>query len=300
MIPSRPRPLRGLAALVAVAVGMGAFSPVATAAGVIAGARTVRAEGRAPVEGGRADTAYQRALDEAFRRGVLEALRGISPERQSPLDLEIWQTTILSRAADFVGAWRLLAQEQKDGFLSLQAEIEIWEDKLARAARTGGAIGNVPAVRVVVFASSLAAIDRAEDEQVDAGRVAAMALETEFARRGAVIVATSGRTPWEQPAGSSSEENRIALAAAAAKQLDADALIIAQLTRRGDSVTLTADLVATFSETTLATARAEAALKNGVPLAETFLTAARQIAASCAPHLAAARSRARRPAPPSP
>ena len=201
---------------------------------MIAPGIVVRAEGRAPVQGGRVDTAYQQALDEAFRRGLLEALRGIAPERQSPHDLETWQETILSRAVDFVGAWRILAQEEQDGFLTLSAEIEIYRDKLARAARATGVAAAAAAVRVMVLAGSLPLVDRADDEELDAGRTAAVALEAELARRGAVIVATTDRVPWEQSSGPSSEENRVALAAAAGKKLDADAVLIVQLTRRGE------------------------------------------------------------------
>ena len=257
---------------------------------MIAPGIVVRAEGRAPVQGGRVDTAYQQALDEAFRRGLLEALRVIAPERQSPHDLETWQETILSRAVDFVGAWRILAQEEQDGFLTLSAEIEIYRDKLARAARATGVATAAAAVRVMVLAGSLPLVDRAADEELDAGRTAAVALEAELARRGAIIVATTDRVPWEQSSGPSSEENRVALAAAAGKKLDADAVLILQLTRRGEGLALDAQLIATASETTLASARAEIPVPGDRPLAEAFAQAARQVAAVCAPRLASARS----------
>ena len=117
-----------------------------------------------------------------------------------------------------------------------------------------------------------------------------VALEAELARRGAVIVASSEPVPWEQTSGPSSEENRVALAAAASRRLDADAVLIVQLTRRGEGVVLDAQLIATASETTLASARAEIPLAGGRPLDESFALAARQVAAVCAPRLAAARS----------
>jgi hypothetical protein len=242
------------------------------------------------VQGGRVDTAYQQALDEAFRRGVLAALRELAPERQSPHDLETWQETILSRAADFVGAWRVLAQEQQDGFLTLSAEIEIYRDKLARAARATGVASAVAAVRVMVLAGSLPLIDRAADEELDAGRTATIALEAELARRGAIIVASTDRAPWEQSSGPPSEENRVALAAAAGKKLDADAVLILQLTRRGEGLALDAQLIATASETTLATARAEIQTLGDRSLAEAFARAARQVAAVCGPRLASVRT----------
>jgi hypothetical protein len=265
---------------------------------VYASSFTVRAEGRTPVRDGRADTAYRQALDEVFRRGVLEALRGIAPELQSPHDLETWQTTVLSRAEDFVGAWRVLRQREENGFLSLEVEVEIWREKLARAARATGPAAAVSAVRVMVIAGSLPMVDRAADEEVDAGRIAASALETELARRGAVIVTTAERAPWESSTGPSSEENRVALAAAAAKRLDADAVLIAQLTPRGENLALAVQLVATSSETTLVSTRAELDVNRERPLAESFAPAARQLAAACVPHLAAAKSgRARSPLP---
>ena len=187
-----------------VSVALLAASPMKPSAAVINKGIEVRAEGRAPVQAGRVDTAYQQALDEAFRRGLLEALRIIAPERQSPRDLETWQETILPRAADFVGAWRILAQEQQDGFLTLSAELEIYREKLARAARATGVASATAAVRVMVLAGSLPMVDRAADEELDAGRSAAVALETELARRGAIIVASTDRVPWEQSAGPSS------------------------------------------------------------------------------------------------
>jgi hypothetical protein len=297
LIASGSRLLGRAALLLAVAVAT-FCRPGAPAAAVFASSLTVRAEGRVPVTGGRVDTAYRQALDEAFRRGLIEALRGIAPERQTPHDLEIWQSTILSRAEDFVGAWRILRQREENGFLTLEAEIEIWREKLARAASASGQAAAASAVRVMVLAGALPMVDRAADEEVDAGRVAASALETELARRGAVIVATADRAPWESSSGPSSEENRVALAAAAAKRHDADAVLIAQLTPRGAGLVLAVQLIATASETTLVSARAEIDVLRERPLAESFAPAARQMAASCAPHLAAARSgRGRSPLP---
>jgi hypothetical protein len=281
-----------LALLLALATASLASVPQGLAA-VIASGIVVRAEGRAPVQGGRSDTAYQKALDEAFRRGLLEALRVVAPERQSPRDLETWQETILPRAADFVGAWRILSHEEQDGFLTLSSEIEIYRDKLARAARATGVATPTAAVRVLVLAESLPMIDRAADEELDAGRTAAIALEAELARRGAIIVARADPVPWERSTGPSSEENLVALAAAEGKKLDADAVLILQLSRRGEGLALDAQLVATASETTLASARSEIAVSGSGPLAESFAQAARQVAAVCAPRLASARSPSR-------
>ena len=278
----------------ALLVGIGIFLPTAfppaASAAVIGAGIVVRAEGRVPVHDGRVDTAYQQALDEAFRRGLLEALRVIAPERQSPRDLETWQETILSRASDFVGAWRILAQEEQDGFLTLSAEIEIYRDKLARAARATGVAPAPASVRVLVLAGSLPLVDRAADEELDAGRTAAIALEGELVRHGAIVVSTTERVPWEQSSGPSSEENRVALAAAAGNKLGADAVLIVQLSRRGDGLVLEAQLIATSSETTLASARAEIPVLGPRLVAEAFAPAARQVVAVCAPRLASARS----------
>jgi len=268
---------------------LAAFAPKASAA-VIASGILVRADGRAPVQGGRVDTAYQQALDEAFRRGLLEALGVLAPERQSPHDLETWQETILSRAIDFVGAWRILAQQEQDGFLTLSAEIEIYRDKLARAAQATGVATAAAAVRVMVLAGSLPLVDRAAEEELDAGRTATIALEAELARRGAIIVASTDLVPWEQSSGASSEENRVALAAAAGKKLDADAVLILQLSRSGAGLALDAQLIATVSETTLASTRAEIQVSGDRTLAAAFAQAARQVAATCGPRLAAVRS----------
>ncbi len=269
---------------------LAASAPLVLAAAVIDDGIVVRAEGRAPVEEGRIDTAYQQALEETFRRGLLEALRSLAPERQNPHDLETWQETILSRSGDFVGAWRILAQEDRDGFVTLSAEIEIYREKLASAARATGVVKAAAAVRVMVLAGTLPLIDRAADEELDAGRSATIALESELARRGAIIVATTDPAPWEQSSGPSSEENRVALAAAAGKKLDTDAVLLVQLSRRGSGLVLDAQLIATSSETTLAAARAEIPMPGDLPRAEAFAQAARKVAAVCAPRLAAARS----------
>lgn len=276
--------------LLVILFALEALAPRTPAAAVIGSGIVVRAEGRAPVEDGSVDTAYQQALEETFRRGLLEALRSLAPERQSPHDLETWQETILSRAGDFVGAWRILTQEERDGFLTLSAEIEIYRDKLARAARATGMVTAAAAVRVMVLAGALPIVDRAADEELDAGRSATVALESELARRGAIIVATTDQAPWEQSSGPSSEENRVALAAAAGKKLDADAVLLVQLTRRGGGLVLDAQLIATSSETTLAAARAEISMSGGHPPADAFTQAARHVAAVCVPRLASARS----------
>ena len=67
-------------------------------------------------------------------------------------------------------------------------------------------------------------------------------------------------------------------------------MLIVQLTRRGEGLTLDAQLIATASETTLASARAEIPVLANRPLAEAFALAARQVSAVCVPRLAAARS----------
>jgi len=267
-----------------------AAGPRPLAAAVIPSGLTVQTEGRAPVRDGRFDTAYQQALDEAFRRGLLEALRQIAPDRQSPHDLETWSETILSRAADFVGAWRILSEEQRDGFLTLTAEVEVYRDKLARAARASGVAPPPAVVRLLVLAGSLPLVDRVAEIEFDGGRTAATGVEAELARRGATIVTNTDRVPWENVSGSSSEENRDALAAAAGRKLGADAVLIVQVARRGQSLVLDAQLIAAVAETTLASAHIDIPLQGDRPLSEAFGLAARQVANACAPRLPAARS----------
>jgi hypothetical protein len=110
-----------------------------------------------------------------------------------------------------------------------------------------------------------------------------------MARRGAVIVSTTDRTPRGLFSGTAAGENREAAAAAAARNLDADAVLVVQLANRGGSLALTVHLVSVASETTLTSARAEIGALGGRSLAEAFAPAARELAAACAPHLAAAR-----------
>lgn len=290
MIPTRPHAPRRAPLLLAVAAAVLVGLPAAPRAAVLTGSLVIRAEGRAPVQDGRADAAYQHALDEAFRRALLEALRVIAPERQSPRDLEAWQQTVLSRAGDFVGAWRILSEEQRDGFLGLEAEVEIWREKLVRAARVPPGAAATRAVRLLVLAGSFPIDDPASDEEVDGGGAAAVALEAELSRRGAVIVGTAERAPWESATGPSSEENRVALAASAAKLLDADAVLIAQLTRRGESLALFAQLVAAATEVTLGSARVEFTPGADEALADSLAPPARRVAAALAAHLPTPRS----------
>jgi hypothetical protein len=279
-----------LLAVLLACCGLAAGAPQPAAAAILPSGVTVQTEGRAPVRDGRFDTAYQQALDEAFRRGLLEALRQIAPDRQSPHDLETWSETILSRAADFVGAWRILAEEQRDGFLTLTAEVEVYRDKLARAARAGGGAAPAAPVRVLVLTDSLTLVDRTAEVAFDAGRTAAGGIEAELARRGATIVTSTDPLPWENAAGPSSEENREALAAAAGRKLAADAVLILQLSRRGQTLLLDAQLIAAGADTTLVSSHAEIPLQGERPLAEAFAVAARQVANACAPRLPAARS----------
>lgn len=289
MTDSSPRVLRWPSLALAAAATLAGL-PGVSPGSVVPDAIVVRAQGRAPVLEGRADTAYQQALDESFRRALLEALLTLAPERQSPRDLETWQETILPRAGDFVAAWRILSLEQRSDFLTLEAEVEIWSEKLAQTVRSPLSSLAAQAVRLVVLADSLPLQDQAADEEVDAGRAAAVALEAEFARRGAVTVATAYRAPWEKGSGPSLEENRVALAAAAAKRLEADAVLILQLTRRAGGIMLAAQLVAVSSESTLGFSRLDVTLKQGEPLAESLGPAARRLAAALATQLSAARS----------
>jgi hypothetical protein len=275
------RATRAAAALLLAAAAL--LAAPCPAAGVVPGALVVRTAGRAPVLEGRADLAFQQALEEALRRGVLDALRSIAPERQSPRDLETWQETVLPRAADFVAAWRILAQREKDGFVDLEVEIEVWRDKLARGSRATAAAAAAPAVRVLVLADPFPLSDPAADEEVDAGRLAAVALEGELSRRGAVIVATTDRAPWGSDAGPSPREPRrppprpanASSRRRARRAADAARGVLAATHRRRP-------------ETTLAAARAEAPWRGA--LDEAFLPAARQIAGAIAPRLPAARS----------
>lgn len=236
------------------------------------------------------DRAYQQAIDEAFRRGLLDALLVIAPDRMSPQDLETWQETVLSRAGDFIGAWRVLSQEQKDGFLTLEVEVEVWREKLARAARATRSAAAASPVRLLVLSEPLSLVDPAADEEVDAGRAAAVALEAELARRGAVIVATTERALRGLSSGPPAEDNRSALASATARRLEADAVLIAQVTRRGENLSLAVHLIAASSSSTLLSARAEIGALANRSLAEALAPAARQLAAACAPHFPAARA----------
>ncbi|HWR98803.1 MAG TPA: hypothetical protein VN317_10320 [Candidatus Methanoperedens sp.] len=280
--------LAGAALLLTTAALLATPSPARAA--VVPGALVIRAAGRAPVQDGRVDLAFQQALEEAFRRSLLEALRSIAPERQSPRDLDIWQETVLSRAGDFVAAWRILAQREQGAFLDLETEVELWRDKLARAARDTATAAAASPVRLLVLAESFPVSEAAAEEEVDAGRLAAAALEAELSRRGAVIVSATDRAPWEVAAGPTSEENRVALAAAAGRRLAADAVLVARLTRRGEYLALAVQLIAVSSETTLGAARADVTLVAAAALDEAFLPAARQLAAGLVPRLAALRS----------
>lgn len=256
-------------------------------AAVLPGSVVSQAEGRAPVIGGRSDLAFQQALDEAFRKNLLAALRAIAPERQSPQDFETWQDMVLSRAADFIGAYRILSQEEKAGFLELAVEVEIYRERLAQAARVSTASVSAPAIRLMVLVDPFPVIDPAADEEIDAGSYAITSLEAEFARRGAVIIATTNRSPWRKPEGAASEENRAAHATAEGKRLQADAVLVAQVTRSAENAfTLSAQIIAVGSEATLGSAREDFLIAPSGGLEAAFGPAARQIAATLGTRLA--------------
>ncbi len=289
-------PLRVVAPALVLAGALAAL-PAGVGAAVVPGSLEIRAEGRSPIQGGRADVAYQQALDEAMRRALLEALRVVAPERQSPQDLETWQETLLSRAGEHVAAWRVLSFEERDGFLVLEASVEFWREKLARAARTPAALARPQTLRLLVLGDSFPLLDRAAEEEVDAGREAVAALEAELARRGAVIVSSTERSPWEQ-SGPGTDENRLALASTAGRKLEADAVLVSRLTRSPAGMALTAEVIAVASESTLGSARSPVELGRDVAFAEALAPAAREIAAALAPRLAAIRSSRTRALPP--
>jgi hypothetical protein len=254
---------------------------------VIPGAVTSRAEGRAAVREGRSDLAFQQALDEALRQSLLEALAALAPDRQSARDFELWQRTLLPRAREFVGAYRILSQDEKGGFLQLAVEVEIYREKLLHAARASATAPAAQPLRLLVLADALPVADPAADEEIDAGGVAIASLEAELARRGAIILSTANRSPWQRPGRAASDESREALAVVEGKRLQADGVLVVRLTRRGDTaLELSVELVAVAAEATAGAAHAVVTLAPGQAIGEAFLPATRQIAGSLAPRLA--------------
>lgn len=241
----------------------------------------------APIIKGRHDQAFQRALEASFRKAVLAALQDVGGAAHSAQDFAGWQAGIFSRAGDFIASYRILSQVEKEGYLSLSVRAEIYRNKLEEAVEAAAGLSPALPVRILVLVDTFPLSGTSGFEDIDAGHLASTALETEFLRKGFIILPSPERLPWQHLAGRATTENIFSLAAAEGKRLGADYVLLGRLRRRADKLLLlTVELLSPTSLKTITTARSPVELQPGAHPGESFADPALEVAKALSPKLA--------------
>ncbi len=240
----------------------------------------------APIIKGRYDEAYRRALESAFRKALMSALGEIDPAAGSTGDFGAWQNLIFSRASDFVASYQVLDQDAKEGYLSLSILARVDREKLRRAVETSSAASALVPLRVLVLVDNFPLAGSGGGEDIDAGHVAAGALEAALLREGLIIVPAPETLPWQDTQGQASSENRRSLAAAAGTRIGADYVVLGDLAARASRLlVLSAELVAVSSEKTVAVSQSPVEIQSNTPPRENFVDPAGEIARAFARRL---------------
>lgn len=249
----------------------------------------------APIIRGRHDQAFQRALEASFRQAVLAALKDMGGAGHSVQDFAGWQAGIFSRAGDFIASYRILSQVEKDGYLSLSVRAEIYRNKLEEAVEASSDLSPALPVRILVLVDTFPLSGMSGFEDIDAGHLASAALETEFLRKGFIILPSPELLPWQHLADRATAENKFSLAAAEGKRLGADYVLLGRLRRRADKLLLlTVELLSPTSLRTLTTARSPVELQAGAHPGESFAYPALEVAKALSPKLSKAPKRGHR------
>jgi hypothetical protein len=240
----------------------------------------------APIINDRQDRAYQRALEAGFHRALLEALREIQGGEQTPGDFAAWQRNIFSRAADFIFSYRVESQEVEEGRLTLAIRAGVYRDKLAKAVEASSALSPVLPVRLLVLVDTFPFAGPAGQEEIDAGHLAAAALEAEFLRRGVIIVPSPETLPWQHLEGRADSENRLSLATVEGGKARADYVLLGRLQSRANRLlVLSAEVVSVLSQKTVASARSPVEMQTNSLPHESFVRPAQELAGSFMPRL---------------
>ena len=240
----------------------------------------------APIINDRHDRAYQRALEAGFHQALLEALREIQGGEQTPGDFAAWQRNIFSRAADFIFSYRIESQEVKEGRLTLAIRAAVYRDKLAKAVQASSALSPVLPVRLLVLVDTFPFAGPAGQEEIDAGHLAAAALEAEFLRRGVIIVPSPETLPWQHIDGRADAENRISLATVEGGKARADFVLLGRLqSRAARLLVLFAEVVSVSTQKIVASSRSPVEMQTNSLPHESFVQPARELTGSFMPRL---------------
>lgn len=241
--------------------------------------RSYRVTEHAPVIQGRPDKAYQRALEGSFRKAFLAALRDTGfTERQNP-DSAAWLSGILGRAGDYIASYRILSHQESEGFLTLSLEAQVYLGKIRSAVSDSSRLRSLLPVKLLVLVHTFPLAGAPGGEDIDAGSLAAGALEAEFLHRGAIVVPAPESLPWAHLGGRVTAENVAALSAAEGRRHEADYVVLGHLQRKADNLlVLTARLLSVDTEKTLLSVGSPVELQTGQAPEEFFLTPAGEIA----------------------
>jgi len=232
----------------------------------------------APIIKGRHDKAFNRALEAAFRKTVLIALKEIERPDPVPQGFDHWQSAIFSRAADFIATYSIISQEEKEGYLTLTVGAGVSAGKLRRAREDSAAVSAARSVRLLVLVDTFPLSGTAGFEDIDAGHLASRALEAEFLHRGFIILPSPEHLPWNHLEGRATEENKRSLAAAEGGRTGSDYVVLGRLRTRADRLLqLTVELLSP-SLKTAGTAKAPVELQTGTNPGESFTDPAGEVA----------------------
>jgi len=241
--------------------------------------RTYRVTEHAPIIQGRPDKAFQRALETSFRKTLLAALRDTGSAGRKDREFAAWLSGILSRAADFIASYRILSQKEEEGYLTLTVEAQVFVGKLEAAVSASSRLSPYLPVRLLVLVDTFPLEGTSDGEDVDAGHIAARALEAEFLRRGAVIVPSPESLPWQHLGTRATVENVVRLAAAEGRRLGADFVVLGKLRLKADALlVLSADLLSVLTEKAVLSAGSPVELQSGAAPQDFFSQPAAEVA----------------------
>jgi hypothetical protein len=133
--------------------------------------------------------------------------------------------------------------------------------------------------RLLVLIATFPLAGSPEGEDIDAGSLATKSLETELLRRGASVIPSPASLPWDHLAGRVSAENKVALAAAEGRRLEADYVVLGQLSRKADNLlAFTAQLLSVATEKTIVSLTSPVELQTGQAPQDFFLSPSDEIA----------------------
>jgi hypothetical protein len=149
----------------------------------------VTVNGAATTEAG-LPAARERALQQAFRLAV-EQVSGVIVESETLVrNLALFEDNILTKTEGYVRDYEVLFQEERNGILTLEVEVEVVPGRLSRDLQSIGILlrrANFPVVSVEMFTSSTADLPPDTDARLE-GEVRAMLRD-----RGLEVVEPNGR-----------------------------------------------------------------------------------------------------------